>query len=136
MLGQLDGGDRMAVPSQKTLQLIRWAKLRRLAFRFDGRTKVICLAGFVVPGLLAVDKPVFLYGAGLFGLIVLAFVPVLIGKSVAKEIERRFGSEVLQRALHHCTLGRYMRNKSFTIGDIQAELAAQHQSEGRTASND
>lgn len=126
----------MAVPSQKSLQLIRWAKLRRLAFRFDGRTKVICFAGFIVPGLPAVDQPIFLYGAGLIGLTVLAVVPVMIGKSVAKEIEQRFGSEVLERALHHCTLGRYIRNKAFTIGEIQAELEAKRQAEGRAAAND
>lgn len=136
MLEQLNGGDRMAVPAEKATQLIHWLKLRRLAFRFDLKTKVICFAGFIVPGLPAIDNPGWLYLAALFGLLVLAVVPVLIGKSVAKEIESRFGKAVLDRALHHCTLGRYLRNKTFTIGDIQAQLAAERQAKHACAAND
>jgi len=136
VLEQLNGGDRMAVPADKASQLIHWLKLRRLAFRFDNKTKVICFAGFIVPGLPAIDSPEWLYLAALIGLVILAVAPVLIGKSVAKEIRSRFGEAVLERALHHCTLGRYMRNKGFTIGDIQAQLAAEEQARQPQAAND
>ncbi len=136
MLEQPNGGYRMAVPAEKVTQLIHWLKLRRLAFRFDHKTKVICFAGFIVPGLPAIDSPGWLYLAALIGVVVLAVAPVLIGKSVAKEIEHRFGKAVLERALHHCTLGRYLRNKTFTIGDIQAQLEAERQAQYAGAAND
>jgi uncharacterized membrane protein len=113
----------MAVPAEKNVhKLIHWMALRRLAFRFDPKTKLLCVVGFVLPGLVAVSVPIMIYVAAVIGLIVLAVVPVLTGKSAAKEIQERFGDEVLKRALRNCTFGRYMRNKHFTIGDIQDQI--------------
>lgn len=113
----------MAVPVEKNVhKLIHWMALRRLAFRFDPKTKVLCVVGFVLPGLVAVSVPFMIYVAAVIGLIVLAVVPVLTGMSAAKEIRERFGDEVLKRVLRNCTFGRYMRNKHFTIGDIQDQI--------------
>jgi hypothetical protein len=117
----------MAVSSQKPPKVILWCKLRRLAFRFDGKTKALCFAGFIIPGLPAIDHPQWVYLSAFIGLAVLAVVPVLLGLAVAREIESRFGKAVLDRALYHCVLGRYMRNKMFTIGEIQSDLEAERQ---------
>lgn len=123
MLWVLPGADRMALLAQENVDRIsHWLKLRRLAFRFDGKTKLFCMLGFVVPGVMSIGSTWLTVLSVLIGLIVLAIVPVFTGRRMLEVIRNRFGDEVAEQAYRHCEFSRFMANKNFTIGEIQEEL--------------
>lgn len=124
----LSGADRMALLAKENVdRLCHLFKLRRLAFRFDGKTKFICLMGFVLPGMMSVGSLWLTVLSVVIGLSVLAVVPILTGRQTLNLIKNRFGEDVAQEAYSHCELSRYMSNKTFTVGDIQKELAKRYE---------
>lgn len=121
------GAHRMALFTEENVARVgQWLKLRRLAFRFDRKTKVLCLLAFVIPGMMAVGAIWKVILAALFALSVFIVLPVFTGHQTLAVIRNRFGQDVADETMVWCEWGRYSSNKAFTIGDIQKELARRY----------
>lgn len=104
--------------------LTRWLKLRRLAFRFDRKTKVGCLLALIVPGMASIGSFWMVALTVIFAIAVFLILPVITGTQTLNVIRERFGTAVADEALERCSFARYHRDRTFTIGDIQRALAS------------
>lgn len=130
VLWLLPGADRMALLAQENVDRVcHWLKLRRLAFRFDSKIRFFCLLGFVIPGMMSIGSMWMTVLSAAIGLVVLAVAPVLAGRHMLTVIRNRFGEAVAEEAYKNCEFSRFMANKNFTIGEIQAELSARWERE-------
>lgn len=115
----------MALLAEKNvLVLTRWLKLRRLAFRFDRKTKVGCLLALIVPGMASIGSTWMVALTVVFASAVYLILPVFTGAQTLSVIRERFGTAVAVEALERCSFARYHRDRTFTIGDIQRALAS------------